>query len=191
MWCCVCGCASVLGCGAVSLGVQVYLDVALSLGVQVYLDVALSLGVQVYLDVVLSLGVQVYLDVSLSLGVQVTRMWCCVCVCVCKCTGMWRCVSGCTSLLGCGVVSLGVQVFWVVALCVWVCKCTRMWRCVSGCAIPTFRMIVISSADQTIQGALGRPYETPKRRSLHSRKDGDMQPRLQPRLLKYPKKGHF
>jgi len=39
--------------------------------------------------------VQVYWEVALSL-------W------VCKSTGVWRCVSGCASLVGCDAVSLGV-----------------------------------------------------------------------------------
>ena len=45
---------------------------------------------------------------------------------------MWPCVYGCAGLLGCSVVSLGVQVYWDVALCLWVCRSTGMWRCVSG-----------------------------------------------------------
>jgi len=66
-----------------------------------------------------------------------------LCLWVCKSTGVWRCVSGCAIVLGCGAVflgvqaywvvalSLGVQVYWGVALCFLVCKSTGVWRCVS------------------------------------------------------------
>ena len=84
MWRCVSVCASLLGCDAVSLGVQVYW------GVTPYLWVCKSTGVWRCVSRCASLlgcdavplGVQVYWGVVL-------------CLWVCKSTGMCRCVSGC------------------------------------------------------------------------------------------------
>jgi hypothetical protein len=85
-----------------------------------------------------------------------------------------------SGLPGCGVVSMGVHVYWDVALFFWVFRSTGMWCCVSrcasllgcgavyGCGNLSFELLWCYLQHQTIQEALGRPYDAPKPRSLHT-----------------------